>query len=81
MNQQIKNEMESAYIYMSIAAYFRSFGLDGMAQWMRVQTQEELVHAMKFFDHIKDCGDPRGGLDVANTSVFVEGKSYGRAFV
>jgi len=53
-NEQIKNELESAYIYLSMAAYFHSEGLDGMAQWMRVQTQEELVHAMKFFDHIKE---------------------------
>lgn len=53
-NDQIKNELESAYIYLSMAAYFHSEGLDGMAQWMRAQTQEEMVHAMKFFDHIKD---------------------------
>jgi ferritin len=39
-----------------MAAYFHSVGLDGMAQWMRVQTQEEMVHAMKFFDHIRDRG-------------------------
>jgi ferritin len=54
MNEQIKHELESAYIYLSMAAYFHSVGLDGMAQWMRVQTQEEMVHAMKFFDHIRD---------------------------
>jgi len=53
-NDQIKNELESAYIYLSMAAYFHSQGLDGMAQWMRAQTQEEMLHAMKFFDHIKD---------------------------
>lgn len=35
----------------------------------------------EFFYHIKDYGDARGGLDVANTSVLVEGKIYGRAFV
>jgi len=56
MNEQIKHELESAYLYLSMAAYFYSIGLDGMAQWMRVQTQEEEVHAMKFFDHIKDRG-------------------------
>ncbi len=56
MNEQIKHELESAYLYLSMAAYFHSLGLDGMAQWMRVQTQEEMVHAMKFFDHIKDRG-------------------------
>lgn len=54
MNEQIKHELESAYLYLSVAAYFHSLGLDGMAQWMRVQTQEEMVHAMKFFDHIRD---------------------------
>jgi len=53
-NEQIKNELESAYIYLSMAAYLHSQGLDGMAQWMRAQTQEEMVHAMKLFDHIKD---------------------------
>jgi len=54
MNEQIKHELESAYLYLSMVAYFHSLGLDGMAQWMRAQTQEEMVHAMKFFDHIKD---------------------------
>ena len=48
MNEQIKHELESAYLYLSMAAYFHFLGLDGMAQWMRVQTQEELVHVMKF---------------------------------
>jgi ferritin len=54
MNEQIKNEFYSAYLYLSVAAYFHRKGLDGMAQWMRVQAMEEQVHAMKFFDHIRD---------------------------
>lgn len=53
-NKQIKEEIESAYLYLSMAGHFHSIGLDGMAQWMRTQTQEELVHAMKFFDHINE---------------------------
>jgi len=52
MNEQIKRELESAYLYLSISAYFRSEGLDGMAQWMLVQSQEEVEHAMRFFEHI-----------------------------
>jgi ferritin len=51
-NQQIKEELESAYVYMSMAAWFHSQGLDGMAQWMKSQTVEEITHAMKFFDHL-----------------------------
>jgi ferritin len=56
MNEQIKHEVESAYLYWSMEAYFRAQNLDGMATWMRVQTQEELVHAMKFFEHMSDRG-------------------------
>jgi ferritin len=56
MNDQIKNEMESYYIYHSMAAYFHSISLDGMAHWMRCQSHEEMIHAMKFFDHIIDRG-------------------------
>ncbi len=41
MNEQIKHELESAYLYFSMAAYFHSEGLDGMAHWMRAQTQHE----------------------------------------
>ncbi len=56
LNEQIKNELESAYIYLSMVAHLHSAGLNGMAQWMRAQTREEMVHAMKFFDHIADRG-------------------------
>jgi ferritin len=53
INEQIKHELESAYIYLSMVAYFHSINMDGMAQWMRVQTREEVAHAMKFFDHVQ----------------------------
>jgi ferritin len=56
MNEQIKNELESFYIYLSMAAYFHSISLDGMAHWMRCQAHEEMIHAMKFMDHIQDRG-------------------------
>lgn len=54
INEQIRNEIFSSYLYLSMAAYFDSLGFDGMGQWMRCQAQEEMVHAMKFFNHIKD---------------------------
>ncbi len=53
-NEQINREMYSAYLYLSMAAYFHSLNLEGFANWMRVQTKEEMVHAMKFFDHLRD---------------------------
>jgi len=56
MNDQIRHEAHSAYLYASMAAYFHAEGLDGMAQWMKAQAQEELGHAMRFFDHIHERG-------------------------
>jgi len=56
-NEQIQHELASAYLYLSMAAYFHAESLDGMAAWMKAQANEELAHAMRFFDHI----DERGG--------------------
>jgi ferritin len=64
MNEPIQHELESFYIYLSMAAYFHSQNLDGMAHWMRCQAHEEMIHAMKFFDHIIDRGGKVKLLDV-----------------
>lgn len=55
-NEQIQAEMFSSYLYLSMAAYFHSINMDGMAKWMHVQTKEENSHAMKFFEHIVERG-------------------------
>ena len=52
MNEQIKNELFSAYQYLSMAAYCESENLPGFAKWMRAQSREETEHAMKFYDFI-----------------------------
>ena len=51
-NDQIQAEMYSAYLYLSMAAYFESTNLPGFANWFRVQHDEEVSHAMKFFDYV-----------------------------
>jgi len=51
-NEQINAETHSAFLYLSMSAWFQTQGLTGFASWMKVQYQEELVHAMKFFDYI-----------------------------
>ena len=56
LNQQLNAELYSSYLYLSMAANFESINLKGFANWMRVQTQEELVHAMKFYDFIIERG-------------------------
>jgi ferritin len=55
-NDQIKNEFYSAYVYLSMAAFFDDGNLPGMAGWMRVQAREEAKHAIKVFDHLLDRG-------------------------
>ena len=53
-NAQINAEIYSAYLYLSMSAYFESLSLPGAANWMRVQAQEEMVHAMKFYSFINE---------------------------
>jgi ferritin len=53
-NGQLNAELYSSYLYLSMAAYFDSQNLAGMANWMRLQAQEELAHALKFFDFINE---------------------------
>lgn len=56
MNKQINAETYSAYLYLSMAAYFEDINLLGFASWMKCQAQEEMTHAMKFFDFINERG-------------------------
>jgi ferritin len=56
INDQIKNELESYYVYLSMAAYFHAQSLDGMGHYMRCQAHEEMAHSMKFFEHLIDRG-------------------------
>jgi len=54
LNQQINAELYSAYLYLSMQAYFVSENLPGCANWMKAQTQEELMHAMKIYDFLNE---------------------------
>ena len=56
INEQIKNELYSAYLYLSMAAYAEAESLPGFAHWMKAQAQEEVDHAMRFFDFVNERG-------------------------
>ena len=57
LNKQLNEEMYSAYLYLQMSGWFHSSNLSGMANWMFVQSQEEMVHAMKIYDFINErCG-------------------------
>jgi ferritin len=52
LNKQINAELYSAYLYLSMSAYYESINLTGFAHWMRVQAKEEVGHAMRIYNHI-----------------------------
>jgi ferritin len=52
LNKQINEELYSAYLYLSMSAYFETLGLSGFAKWMRIQSKEELGHVMKIYDYL-----------------------------
>ncbi len=56
LNKQINAEFWSAYLYLSMSAYLAQKGLSGFANWMRVQYQEEVSHALKLFDYVISRG-------------------------
>lgn len=64
-NQQLRNELESAYKYLGMAAYLETTPFHGMAHWMRKQSTEELSHGMKFFDFINSRGNHVELADIA----------------
>jgi len=56
LNRQMNEEAFSSYLYLSMSAWFESQNLKGFANWMKVQAQEEAVHAKIFFNHIVERG-------------------------
>lgn len=54
LNEQLNAELYSAYLYLSMAAWFESENLPGFAAWMRVQHREETAHGLKFFKFVTE---------------------------
>ena len=56
INEQISKEQYAAQYYLSMSAWFSARDLDGIANYFRVQSKEELMHADKMFDFLNDVG-------------------------
>ena len=52
LNHQLNQELYAFYLYLSMSAYFESLNLNGFANWMRFQAEEEKTHGLKFYDYI-----------------------------
>ena len=44
INQQINKEFYSAYLYLNFSNYFEEVGLDGFANWYKIQAQDCLLY-------------------------------------
>ncbi len=56
LNEQIKEELESGYLYLSMSFWLQEKAFGNLAQWYYVQAQEEYEHAKKFIDYILEAG-------------------------
>jgi ferritin len=56
INEQINRELSSAYVYLAMSAWADEQNLNGAASWLRLQWQEELVHATKLVDYVAQRG-------------------------
>ncbi|MDD5040719.1 MAG: ferritin [Patescibacteria group bacterium] len=50
INDQINEELYSAYLYLALAAHYHAFNLKGIGTWLEAQAKEEIEHAMKFYN-------------------------------
>ena len=56
LTDQTNAEFHSAYLYLGMASDAVKINMPGVANWLRIQVQEELTHAMKIFDFVHDRG-------------------------
>jgi len=56
LNQQINRELASAYVYLAMSSWADEQNLNGAAKWLRLQWEEELMHATKLVDYIAERG-------------------------
>ena len=54
LNNQINLEFVSAYLYLSLELSFANMNLDGIAEWLKKQAQEELEHAENLMRYMLD---------------------------
>ncbi|MCB0331171.1 MAG: ferritin [Bdellovibrionales bacterium] len=56
LNGQLNLELFSAYTYYAMSAYMDERSLDGFSHWMKLQAEEELMHAQKIYSYLSDLG-------------------------
>jgi ferritin len=52
INDQINSEFGASYAYLAMAAYCERQKFLGAANWLRLQSEEERLHALKLFNFV-----------------------------
>jgi ferritin len=72
INEQINSEFEASYTYLAMAGFCERQRFSGAAKWLRSQSDEERLHALKLFDFVlardgavdlKMIDKPKGDFD------------------
>lgn len=56
LNKQIRIEAESSQIYLAMASWAELKGMEGVAEFMYAQTDEERMHMLKIFKFVNERG-------------------------
>ena len=57
LNQHINVELESAYLYLSMASDCHAKDLPGCAHWLECQAKEELEHVRRLYNYLLQRGE------------------------
>ena len=57
LNDQVNKEFFSAYLYLDFSNFYEDKGLEGFANWYKIQAQEERDHAMLFYQYLQNNGE------------------------
>lgn len=69
LNTQVNKEFYSAYLYLAFSNYFSEEGLNGFANWYRIQAQEERDHAMLFVQYLQN-NDAKVSYEAIDKPIF-----------
>ncbi len=53
LNDQINHELTAWYFYLGASNYFEAASMKGFAHWMRVQAEEEQLHATRYIGYVQ----------------------------
>ena len=57
LNDQVNKEFYSAYLYLDFSIFYEDAGLDGFANWYKIQAQEERDHAVLMMQYLQNNGE------------------------